>query len=98
MGLGGHFGSMVYALSIPLGFMNYTIVHLEILNIVVAANIWATHWSNRKIQVFVTMWHWWSCLPLAKPGTQYWPHVPEPIASLQPCLISVSYSHTSLVS
>ena len=39
-GQGGHFGSMVYSLPIPLGFKGYTIVHLEILNIVVAAKIW----------------------------------------------------------
>ena len=51
-GLGGHFGSMVSSLPIPLGFMNYTIVHLEILNIVVAAKIWASHWSNKLIQMF----------------------------------------------
>ena len=51
-GLGGHFGSMVYSLSIPLGFRDYTIVHLELLNIVVAAKIWAQHWSNQKIQIF----------------------------------------------
>ena len=51
-GLGGHFDSMVYSLPIPLGFMGYTIVHLEILNIVVAAKIWATHWSNQRVQIF----------------------------------------------
>ena len=51
-GLGGHFDSMVYSLPIPLGFMDYTIVHLEILNIVVAAKISATHWSNQKVQIF----------------------------------------------
>ena len=33
-GLGSQFGSMVYSLPIPLGFMNYTVVHLETLNIV----------------------------------------------------------------
>ena len=32
--------------------MKYTIVHLEILNIVVAAKIWANHWANKKIQIF----------------------------------------------
>ena len=51
-GLGGHYGTMVYSLPIPLGFMKYTIVHLEILNIVVAAKIWANHWANQKIQIF----------------------------------------------
>ena len=43
---------MVYSLPIPLGYMNYTIVHLEILNIVVAAKIWANDWANQKIQMF----------------------------------------------
>ena len=43
---------MVYSLSIPLGFRDYTIVHLELLNIVVAAKIWTQHWSNQKIQIF----------------------------------------------
>ena len=32
--------------------MDYTIVHLDILNIVVDAKIWATHWSYKKIQIF----------------------------------------------
>ena len=32
--------------------MGETIVHPEILNIVVAAKIWATHWSNQKVQIF----------------------------------------------
>ena len=52
-GLGGQFGSMVYSLPIPLGFMNYTIVHLELLNKIVAAKIWATHWSNRNNSIFL---------------------------------------------
>ena len=43
---------MVYSLSIPLGFRDHTIAHLELLNIVVAAKIWAQHWSNQKIQIF----------------------------------------------
>ena len=51
-GLGGKFGSMVYALPIPLGFKGYSIVHLEILNIVVAAKIWASHWADKKIEIF----------------------------------------------
>ena len=43
---------MVYALPIPLGFKDYTIVHLEILNIVVAAKIWASHWTKKRVQNF----------------------------------------------
>ena len=38
-GFGAAFANKIYALTIPLGFKNYTIVHLEILNIVVAMKI-----------------------------------------------------------
>ena len=40
-GLGGTF-------TIPLGFKDYEIVHLEILNIVVALKIWAHRWKDKK--------------------------------------------------
>ena len=33
--------TMVYALPTPLGFNNYNIAHLEVLNIVVACKMWA---------------------------------------------------------
>ena len=52
-GLGGHFGFIVYSLPIPLGFKGCTIIHLQILNIVVAAKIWSNHWAAKKIQIFV---------------------------------------------
>ena len=48
-GLGGHFGNIIYTLPIPLGFEQYDITQLEMINIVVAAKIWASHWSNKKI-------------------------------------------------
>ena len=51
-GLGGHYGPMIYALEIPLGYQNYDICHLEMLNIVVASKIWAAHWRDRKIRIF----------------------------------------------
>ena len=51
-GLGGIYGSLVYALPIPRGYRDYSIVHLEILNILVACKIWASHWENKKIQIF----------------------------------------------
>ena len=50
-GMGGHFGSMVYTLDIPFGYNNYHIAHLEILNIVVAAKIWANHWANKSVNI-----------------------------------------------
>ena len=51
-GLGGRFGNMIYTLPVPMGFNEYDITQLEMLNIVVVAKIWASHWSNKKIQIF----------------------------------------------
>ena len=50
-GLGVVYHNMVYALAIPLGFCNYTIVHLEMLNIMVALKVWGQHWSNKCIEI-----------------------------------------------
>ena len=50
--LGGTYNSMVYSLPIPKNYKNYSIVHLEALNIVVAAKIWAETWANKQIHVF----------------------------------------------
>ena len=51
-GLGGHFGNMIYTLPIPLGFRQYDITQLEMINIVIAAKIWASHWAYKKIHIF----------------------------------------------
>ena len=45
------FRNMVCSLSIPKGFRNYTIVHLEILNIVVALKVWDSLWKDHIIEV-----------------------------------------------
>ena len=50
-GFGGSFNNMVYHLQIPLEYKNYTIVHLEILNIVVALKIWGKHWQDKLIEL-----------------------------------------------
>ena len=50
-GLGGVFKNMVYSLQIPKGFNNYTIVHLEILNVVVALKLWGSLWKNQAIEL-----------------------------------------------
>ena len=42
-GLGGTFDKKVYALPLPLGFKSYSIVHLEILNLVVALKLWGPY-------------------------------------------------------
>ena len=68
---------MVYALPTPLGFKGYTIVHLEILNIVVAVKIWASHWADKKIQIFCDNMAVVNVLNKVKPETQHWQLVPE---------------------
>ena len=47
-GKGGIFENQCYALPIPKDFNQYSIVHLEMLNIVVALKVWATQWSNKQ--------------------------------------------------
>ena len=50
-GLGARWGSQIYALAIPLGYMNFQIVHLEMLNILAALQVWQSQWSNRKVEI-----------------------------------------------
>ena len=49
--LGGTFDKMVYGLSLPLGFNKYTIVHLEIINLVEALKVWGIHWHNKTVEI-----------------------------------------------
>ena len=50
-GMGGIFENQCYAFPIPKDFNQYSIVHLEMLNIVVALKVWATQWSNKKLHI-----------------------------------------------
>ena len=50
-GLGTKCGSYVYAISIPLGYENYNIAHLEMLNILVALRTWGHHWKHRALTI-----------------------------------------------
>ena len=50
-GMGGIFENQCYSLPIPKDFHQYSIVHLEMLNIVVALKVWATQWSNKKLRI-----------------------------------------------
>ena len=50
-GLGGVFGRQCYALPLPRDFHSYTIVHLEMLNVLVALKIWAYQWTNCKVRI-----------------------------------------------
>ena len=46
------FGHQVYALALPKDFMDYNIVHLEMLNIVVALKVWGQNWANKRVHIF----------------------------------------------
>ena len=50
-GLGAVWGSQIYALSIPLGYLNFQIVHLEMLNILVALRAWGSQWLHKRISI-----------------------------------------------
>ena len=50
-GMGGIFENQCHALPIPKNFNQYSIVHLEMLNIVVALKIWAAQWCYKKLRI-----------------------------------------------
>ena len=49
--MGARWGSQVYALSIPLGYLDLQIVHLEMLNILAALRVWQQPWANKKVAI-----------------------------------------------
>ena len=51
-GLGARWGHQVYAIVIPKGYKDFTIVHLEMLNILVAMRIWASQWQGKAVKIF----------------------------------------------
>ena len=50
-GLGARWSDQVYTLTIPLGYNNLNICHLEMLNILLALRIWKDQWANSRISV-----------------------------------------------
>ena len=50
-GLGGCFKDFVYAITLPLLFGQYSIVHLEMLNVMVVLKVWGQVWINTKIHI-----------------------------------------------
>ena len=51
-GRGGCFNNYVYSLAIPLGFKNYNIAQLEMINVMVALKVWGHCWSNKCVRIF----------------------------------------------
>ena len=48
-GLGARWGNSVYAVALPLGYKQMSIVHLEMLNIMVTIRTWGQFWAGQKI-------------------------------------------------
>ena len=48
-GLGGRWNEQVYKYSLNNAFPDYTIVHPEMLNLVVAIRTWGNYWANQKV-------------------------------------------------
>ena len=44
-------GNQVYALPLPLGYMDLNIVHLEMLNILVALRVWNQSWAKSRVRI-----------------------------------------------
>ena len=51
-GMGGCWYSQVYSLPIEKNYKNFTIYHLEMLNLLVATRLWTDHWSSQKVVLF----------------------------------------------
>ena len=45
------YGCQCYVLPLPKDFNNYTIVHLQMFNMVVALKIWAFQWTDSKVRI-----------------------------------------------
>ena len=50
-GLGGRWENFVYFLAIPKNYQNLTIVHLEMVNIILALRVFGPMWKGKKITI-----------------------------------------------
>ena len=50
-GFGGRCGCYVYHMPIERGFRNWTIVHLEMVNILIAIRLFTSLWASKKILI-----------------------------------------------
>ena len=51
IGLGGRSGSFIYHLPIVKGYMNWTIVHLEMVNILLAVKLFKRQWTSKQVLI-----------------------------------------------
>ena len=47
--LGARWSTQVFAFPLPLGYLNYNIAHLEMLNILVALRVWKQFWATARV-------------------------------------------------
>ena len=52
VGIGAKFDNQVYAAKLPFIGHGLSIVHYEMINIVVAFNLWGREWSNCNVKVY----------------------------------------------
>ena len=50
-GLGARCGSQVFAFPHPMGYLDYNIAHLEMLNILVALRVWTHSWAKTRVRI-----------------------------------------------
>ena len=50
-GLGARWENSVYAVALPLGYKDMSLVHLEMLNIMVTIRTWGQFWAGQRICV-----------------------------------------------
>ena len=48
-GLGGRWNHLVYKVDIEEQYQDFTIVHLEMLNLLVAIRLWGNQWASHKV-------------------------------------------------
>ena len=48
----GVYKNYIYTLAIPLNFRQYNIVHLEMVNVVVALKAWGQLWANKRVEIY----------------------------------------------
>ena len=50
-GMGARCGTQIYAYPLTLGYLDFNIAHLEMLNILVALRVWNRCWAKSRIRI-----------------------------------------------
>ena len=74
-GFAGRSGNFVYHLPIKRGFLNWTIVHLEMVNILMAIRLFKFQWASRRVLIGCDNEALVTVLKMAKLEIHFWQHV-----------------------